>query len=413
MSSPSLEHKSPRVFSQARLALILLLSINLLNYVDRQILAAVEKPIGDEFHVSSYATGWLSSAFLLAYLVFSPLFGILADRMRRWAIIAVGVILWSLASGGSGAAHTFTMLVIMRLLIGVGEAAYGPVAPTLIADMYPIASRGKVLAWFYAAIPVGSALGYIIGGMSNAHWHLAFYATLPPGILLGIFCLFMREPPREGTAARRRPQLADYVHLLKIKSYTINTAAMTAMTFALGSIAYFMLRYLQEARHLDPKSAAPIFGAIAALAGLLGTIVGGILGDRLQSRIPGSYFFVSAIGMFLGFPLVLLMLITPFPACWGVIFAAVFCLFLNTGPSNAIIANVVPDNVRATAFALNILIIHLFGDALSPPIIGWAAKHYGMSTAFAIDALPILIGAILWLVGMPYLHAETQAATNA
>jgi MFS family permease len=411
MPSQSLESPSPRFFSQAKLALILLLSINLLNYVDRQILAAVEKPIGDEFHRSSYATGWLSSAFLLAYLVFSPLFGVLADRMRRWAIIGVGVIVWSLASGGTGAASTFTMLVIMRLIIGIGEAAYGPVAPTIIADLYPIAVRGNVLAWFYAAIPVGSALGYIIGGVAHARWHLAFYATLPPGILLGVLCLFMREPPREGIAARRRPQLSDYAHLLRIKSYTINTIAMTAMTFALGSIAYFMLRYLQEVRNLDPRTAAPIFGGIAALAGLLGTIVGGILGDRLRNRIPGSYFLVSAIGMFLAFPLVLVMLITPFPACWLVIFAAVFCLFLNTGPSNAIIANVVPDNVRATAFALNILIIHLFGDALSPPLTGWVAKHYGMSAAFAIDSLAILIGAIIWLVGVPYLHAETLAAS--
>ncbi|HEY1628749.1 MAG TPA: MFS transporter [Tepidisphaeraceae bacterium] len=413
MPSQSLEQQPPRVFTQARLALILLLSINLLNYVDRQILAAVEKPIGDEFSVSSYATGWLSSAFLLAYLVFSPMFGVLADRMRRWVIIGVGVIFWSLASGGTGAAHTFTMLIIMRLLIGVGEAAYGPVAPTLIADMYPIASRGKMLAWFYAAIPVGSALGYIIGGAAHSHWHAAFYATLPPGILLGIFCLFMRDPPREGVAARRRPTFADYLHLMKIKSYTINTAAMTAMTFALGSIAYFMLRYLEEVRHLDPKSASPKFGAIAALAGLLGTIAGGIVGDRLRSRIPGSYIFDSALGMLLGCPLLLLMLVTPFPACWAVIFAAVFCLFLNTGPSNAIIANVVPDNVRATAFALNILIIHLFGDALSPPLIGWIAHRHGMSTAFAIDALPILAGAILWIVGMPYLLSETVAAMKS
>ncbi|HMB95500.1 MAG TPA: MFS transporter, partial [Tepidisphaeraceae bacterium] len=343
-------------------------------------------------------------------LFFSPLFGFLADRMRRWAIIGFGVIVWSLASGGTGAVHTFAMLVVMRLLIGIGEAAYGPVAPTLIADMYPIERRGNVLAWFYAAIPVGSALGYIVGGLMHAHWHAAFYVTLPPGILLGVWCLMMREPPRDRSIALHRPRLKDYLQLLKIKSYSINTAAMTAMTFALGSIAYFMTRYLQEVRHLDPKTAAPIFGGVAAAAGLFGTLAGGIFGDRLRARFSGSYFFVSAIGMLLGFPLVLLMLVIPFPACWLVIFAAVFCLFLNTGPSNTVIANVIPANMRATAFAINILFIHLLGDAISPPLIGRISEHWGLSTAFAFDSLAILIGAILWFIGIPFLHSDTMAA---
>src|SRR5688572_56989 len=138
---PVLTDDSPRSDSPlpgARKALVLLLLINLMNYVDRQILSAVELPIGKEFGVSPAATGWLATAFLMSYMVFSPLFGVLADRMSRWVIIGVGVILWSLASGGSGAVQTFTLLIIMRLLIGVGEAAYGPVAPTIIADFYPV-----------------------------------------------------------------------------------------------------------------------------------------------------------------------------------------------------------------------------------------------------------------------------------
>src|SRR5262249_13537539 len=149
------------------------------------------------------------TGFLVTYMLISPVFGWLADRFSRWTLIGIGVILWSLASGGSGLARTYATMLFMRCLIGVGEAAYGPVAPTLISDLYPVAIRGKVLAWFYAAIPVGSALGYILGGQF-AHpekWHHAFLLTIPPGILLGVWCFFMREPARgsaDGPVAVRR-----------------------------------------------------------------------------------------------------------------------------------------------------------------------------------------------------------------
>lgn len=391
----------------ARRALVLLLLINLMNYVDRQILAAVEVPIGLEFNKSARATGSLATAFLFAYMVFSPLFGVLADRMRRWVIIGVGVIVWSLASGGSGAVPTFSLLVVMRLLIGVGEAGYGPVAPTIIADLYPIADRGKVLAWFYAAIPVGSALGYVIGGLFHSHWQWAFYLTLPPGILLGLWCFFMPEPPRED-AGKRRATRADYLQLLRIKSYVLDCAGMTAMTFAMGGIGFFMPRFLAQYSGINPETATPIFGGIIVFTGLLATLAGGIAGDKLRNRFPGSYFLVSAAGMLVGFPLTLLMLITPFPACWVVIFLAVFCLFFNTGPSNTIIANVTPPGVRATAFALNILIIHALGDAISPLIIGWVAEQSSIKWGFAIVSFMMAAGGLLWLWGARYLEQDTQ-----
>jgi MFS family permease len=397
----------------ARAALILLLLINLMNYVDRQILSAVEKPIGDEYKVSSAATGWLATAFLFAYMIFSPLFGALADRMRRWVIVGIGVILWSLASGGSGAVPTFALLVVMRLLIGIGEAAYGPVAPTIIADLYPVSIRGKVLAGFYAAIPVGSAIGYYIGGRFYSHWHWAFYLTVPPGIILGIWCLFMREPQREGIASQRRATRGDYLQLLRIKSYVLDCAGMTAMTFAIGGIGFFMPRYLAEVAQLDPEKSTMTFGVIAAVAGCLATIAGGIAGDKLRDRFPGSYFLVSAGGMLLGFPLTLLMLVTPFPACWVVIFLAVFCLFFNTGPSNTIIANVTPPTVRATAFALNILVIHALGDAISPPVIGWVAARSNLKWGFAVVSMMMAAGGLIWLWGARYLQRDTERANNA
>ena len=226
----------------ARPALALLLFINLFNYVDRQVLAAVvpsiersffgggEKSAGLEamqawcrdhlgFRPELALIGVLSMAFMVLYMIGAPVFGRLAERHSRWVLVGIGVVLWSLASGASGLAATFFGLLLTRCLVGVGEAAYGPVAPTILSDLYPVAQRGRILAWFYMAIPVGSALGYVLGGavadssigelggrLLGIHaesWRWAFFLVVPPGIALGIWAFFMKDPPRgqsDGTA---------------------------------------------------------------------------------------------------------------------------------------------------------------------------------------------------------------------
>src|SRR5437016_1024834 len=182
-------------------SVILLLAINLFNYVDRQVLSAVEKKIEETFGISQSQMGWAATVFLLSYTVIAPLFGWLAERMSRWVLVGIGVILWSLASGGTGVApqNAFGLLLLSRSFVGIGEAAYGPVAPTILSDLYPIRSRGRILSWFYMAIPVGGALGYSIGGALAAKyhsWRVPFYAVVPPGIALGIWALFMKDPRR-------------------------------------------------------------------------------------------------------------------------------------------------------------------------------------------------------------------------
>jgi MFS family permease len=301
-------------------------------------------------------------------------------------------------------------------MIGVGEAAYGPVAPTLISDLYPVSVRGKVMAWFYAAIPVGSAIGYMLGS-PFAHpgkWHHAFFATLPPGLLLGGLCFLRKDPPRgaadAGPSPARSIKFAEYKVLAKIPSYVLNTAAMTAMTFAIGGVAAWMPTYLTVDRGMSPEHSGLIFGGIVVVAGLVATLGGGMAGDWLRTRIPGSYFLVSAVGMLAGFPLFLVLLVTPFPAAWVVLFLAVFCLFFNTGPSNTALANTTPPAIRASAFAVNILIIHSLGDAISPGLIGWIRDHSSLKVGFVAVSGMMLIGGLLWLWGMRYLQRDTELA---
>jgi MFS family permease len=424
----------PQPLPGARAALVLLLSINLFNYVDRQVLAAVLPRISEEFpYASKTQLGLLTSAFLVAYMLLSPLFGWLGDRMSRWLLVGVGVIAWSLASGASGLAGSYGVLLATRCLLGIGEAAYGPVAPTLLSDLYPVSIRGRILSWFYLAIPVGSALGYVLGGAVAGWmgWRWAFYVVVPPGIALGLIALFMREPARGAAdvattaaaspapsapasapapAAKRHASLADYKSLLRNRSYVFNTAGMTAMTFAIGGMGAWLPYYVHTYRGVpDLDRVNLLCGVVMVVAGFLGTLLGGMAGDALRRRHSGSYFIVSAAGLLTGFPLLLLVLVTPFPWAWVFVFLTVFCLFFNTGPSNTILANVTHPSIRATAFALNILVIHALGDVISPPIIGALSDRWNMNVGFFVVSLMFLVGGVLWLMGARYLAGDTAA----
>ncbi len=447
-TSPSTEAQfdSARTLPGARAGLILLLSINLLNYVDRYILAAVIPDLRQEFLVTSTGDlserlgpalshlfaafqklfgftpnnallGLLSMAFMVLYMVAAPVFGRLAERRSRWKLIAVGVALWSFASGASGLAGTFLILLVTRCFVGIGEAAYGPVAPALISDFYPVAVRGRVLSWFYMAIPVGTAIGFAFGeqvAKSSLGWRWAFYLVVAPGLLLAFIATFMREPrlaQARAVESARRVGWADYLVLLRTRSYVLNTLGMTAMTFAMGGIGFWMVDYMKEMRKV-PGDVATIFGAIMVVAGLVGTLTGGMAGDKLRRRFPGSYFLVSGVAMWAGFPFFLGVLYAPFPWAWLLMFLACVCLFFNTGPTNTVLANVTHPAIRAEAFALNIFVIHALGDVISPFVIGMISDRANMTAAFQVVGMMFLVSGAFWMWGARYLARDTALAAT-
>jgi MFS family permease len=336
--------------------------------------------------------------------------------------VGIGVAVWSLASGATGLAETFFLMWLARICVGIGEAAYGPAAPTIISDLYPVERRGAVLAWFYMAIPVGAALGYMFGGFFTHGaifsafygWHGAFYCVVIPGLAMAAFCFLRRDPPRgqaDGGATDRRASLRDYLTLFKTPSYVLDTLGMAAMTFAIGGIQFWMPAYLHEQRHAGALDTVNLyFGIILAASGLSATLLGGMAGDFLRPRVRGAYFLVSAAGLLLSVLFVGLMLITPFPLAWVWIFLAVFWLFFNTGPANTILANVVHPSMRSTAFAVNILVIHLLGDVPAPPLLGRLSARLGWNSAFGLVGLAMAVGGLLWLLGMRYLDRDTERA---
>jgi MFS family permease len=417
-----MEPVGTRPLTGARSALFLLLAINLFNYIDRQILAALEPDIRASFFAAGDVnamtkTGLLGDAFFVTYMLSAPILGLLADRLSRWLIVGSAVVLWSLASGGSGLAATFAILFATRICVGIGEGGYGPAAPTILADLFPIETRGRIMAIFYAAIPVGSALGYVIGGLVGAHlgWRWAFYLVTPPGLLLGFLCFFQREPridARHSVQQSPRRGLRDYVRLFRTRSYLINCVAQTLMTFVTGGLGFWASAYLRY-RNQSPDVGMTIFGLITVVAGLVSTLLGGVVADRLRTRFAGSYFWVSGIGMLIACPFFVAALYTPFPAAWIPMFFAIFFLFVNTGPSNTALANVSLPEVRATAFAVNILVIHALGDVQAFWLLGYIGGHTNMHVAFLFVSGIILLSGLAWLIGVKYLPADTAAVETA
>ncbi|HEV8619022.1 MAG TPA: MFS transporter [Candidatus Udaeobacter sp.] len=407
--------------SGAHSALLLLLGINLFNYIDRQILAALEPDIRATFFApgdvnAMTKTGLLGVAFFVTYMISAPILGLLADRISRWIIVGLAVILWSLASGGSGLAATFAILFATRIFVGIGEGGYGPAAPTILSDLFPIERRGRIMAIFYTAIPVGSALGYVIGGLVGAHlgWRWAFYLVTPPGLLLGLLCFWQRDPrvaAHHLVQESPRRSLANYLRLFRTRSYLINCIAQTLMTFVTGGLGFWASAYLRY-RNQSPEVGMTIFGLITVVAGLVSTLLGGIVADKLRSRFAGSYFWVSGIGMLIACPFFIVTLYTPFPAAWIPMFVAIFFLFLNTGPSNTALANVSLPAVRATAFAVNIFVIHALGDVQAFWLLGYIGGHTNMHVAFLFVSGIIFASGLAWLIGAKYLPADTAAVED-
>jgi MFS family permease len=346
-------------------------------------------------------------------MVAAPLFGWLGDRLRRVRIAACGLLAWSFATATAGFSYGYWMLLSARTVVGVGEASFGTVSPGIIADYFSREKRGRILSFFYLAIPVGSALGYLFGGLLGhyAGWHAAFLVVSVPGILLSLPLYFLREPSRgesDGMVESRREGVSKgYLQLAGNWSFIINTMAMAAMTFALGGLAQWVPTFLCRTHGFDVATGNTLFGIVTILAGIIGTLSGGWLGDHFQKRSNKGYLLVSGWGFFAGVPITICALTTQSAAiCLGATFFAEFFLFLSTGPLNTTIVNITKPAIRAMAFAVNIFFIHAFGDAISPIIIGRLSDLYGLSAALLITPIAIFIAAFFSFFCARYIDRD-------
>ncbi len=401
---------------QARLAVALLFGVNFLNYIDRYVAAAVAHLIKAEYVLSDAQVGLIISVFMAAYMVFSPVAGVLADRYPRRFFVGGGVLLWSMATVASGLAGSYGHLLAARSCIGIGEAGFGGVAPTLISDLFPKERRGRMLSFFYVAIPVGTAIGFLLGGWMGVRygWRTAFFIAGLPGVVLGLLAFRMAEPARgasDGVSGdERRFSFGAIANLAGNRSFVATVLGLTAMTFALGGMVAFMPMFFVRFRGYTLEQANTVFGVMTVAGGLVGTFLGGWLGDRLLARTPKAYLLVSGVGMFLGVPVTYLGLTATRPSVYlPAIFLAQVCVLLNTGPANAVLVNVTLPEIRAAAIGLSIFVYHLLGDAPSPVLIGWTSDRTGsLQLALLLTSVAMAVSGVFFLLGTRTLGADTE-----
>ncbi len=401
-------------------ALTLLTIANLLNYIDRFVVPAlVESLKRSEMRPTDAELGLLATAFLLVYTLASPVFGRLGDRGNRTRLLAAGIALWSLATAAGALARNFAGLFAARAAVGIGEAAYATIAPAMLADLFPAARRGRVFAIFFLATPVGSALGYILGGLIDQRlgWRAAFLICGIPGLLLALAFLALPDPPRgqaeagEGALASPGSEGRGFLdacrRLLSNSLYARTVAGYAAYTFALGALAFWTPAFLERVRGVPRAHATVVFGAIAVATGIVGTLAGGWLTDRL--KVPGKHpeLWLSGWATLAAAPVAAAaFFLKEKPAYLAAIVVAELLLFCSTGPINAIIVGVVSPAERATASALAIFAIHAFGDVPSPPLVGAVSDARGLQTAFLLLLPPALaLAGWIWIRAARRSHA--------
>jgi MFS family permease len=406
--------------------LALLTILNLLNYLDRFVLSAVLKPLQDDLQLSNSTAGSMATVFLLGFFVTGPLFGHLADRSGpagRRALIVVGVVVWSLATFSSGLARGAGSLVVARAFVGVGEASYVTIAPTLIDEIAPTEQKGSWLAIFYTAIPVGSALGYLTGGAiehATHSWRQAFFVAGVPGLVLAMLCLLVRErravdapdapaqPHRSSArAAVSTPALFGTARrLLGIPLYRNIVLGQCAYTFAIGGFGFWAPKYIAERYGMENGRASLFFGLVTVVSGAIGTLLGGRLGDRAvggrteDGAIARGNLTVCALATGLGAPLAAVAIAaTTGHAFFALLLPCEIALFVPGGPFNVAILRSVPAELRASAMAFSIFASHLLGDLWSPWLIGLVSMAAPMAWAMLACPVAYALAAGVWWRG--------------
>lgn len=387
----------------------MLTGLNLLDYLDRQLLAAVLPPLQQELGLRDEQAGTIGTAFMLGYFLTSPIFGYLGDRWpRRW-LIAAGVFVWSLGTLLSGHAHGFAMLILFRVLVGFGEASFGTISPGWIADLFSPARRNNAISWFYLAIPVGSALGYILGGRIAAHhgWRAAFLFAGYPGLLLAFLLFLLREPARGATEPADKTDATGampvgwrvYLDLLTFPRYVLVILGYVAQTFAMGGFSFWAPTFLVRVHHMGLAAAGGFFGQALVITGLVATLGGGYLATMWQRKTGTGYAWVLALSSLGTAPAAFAAFtLHDLGQAKAALAVSMFLLFLCTGPVNTLILETVPVRMRASAVAASIFSIHMFGDLWSPKFIGYLSDRWGDLQRACLWALPgaLVVSAAFW-----------------
>jgi MFS transporter, Spinster family, sphingosine-1-phosphate transporter len=386
--------------------LAVMVAINFLNYCDRWVGAAAAPLIQVEFRLSDFEVGLLGTAFLLVYAISALPFGYWADRGIRKTVIGVGVAIWSLATVLSGFVQSYFQLLLTRTVLGIGEASYYPAGTSLISDYFPAETRGRAMSIWSAGTALGIAVGFAGGGYvaENFGWRRAFLFAALPGLVCAALAFRLREPLR-GAAEKVGPKLertydaslSAFLNLLRIPTLRATILSQTFLYFVLASQAFWLPTQLHRRFPMSVSQASLISGAVIVLGGLAGTLMGGVLADRLSRRTQRGYLLVGMIGFILAAVTITIALLAPLdwngvPVFVPLFFVSVVCVYLHAGPFTAVAQNVVTPALRAGAVTMLLFISHLFGDSHAPADVGWLSDQtHSLQLALLLTSAPLLL----------------------
>jgi MFS family permease len=402
-----------------------MVGINFLNYMDRWVASAAAPLIQKEFHLTDALIGLLASAFLLVYAFAALPFGYWADRGVRKTVVGVGVAIWSVATLFTGFAQNFFQLFVSRAVLGIGEASYYPAGTSLMSDYFPKAQRGRVMSIWGAGSTLGIAVGFAGGGYvaEKFGWRDAFFFAAVPGILFALLAFGMREPLRgsveeRGSAVKRTSEatLKTFVGLLRIPTLRAAILSQTVLYFVLASNAFWLPTLLNRRFGLSVSQAGLLAGVVLVLGGLIGTLAGGWIADRMARKDPAAYLQVGIAGFLIGAVFIVISLVAPLnigpiPIFIPAFLITVIALYLNSGPFTAVSQNVVSPALRASSVTMLLFVSHVFGDSHSTFDIGFLSDRIGsLQTALLITSPTLLIvAAIIAATGLRSVRPDTQA----
>jgi predicted MFS family arabinose efflux permease len=396
-------------------ALAVIFAANLLNYTDRQLVSALEKPLTEALDLTERQFGMLWTLFTLGYMICAVPIGLLADRFSRTRLFAICVVVWSLATLASGWAPTKDVLYIARVFIGVGEAGCLVIGPSLLSDYFPRKVRGRALSAFYLGMPLGGTMAFILAGLllNLVGWQWLFYLAGLPGFLIAGLIALLDDPPRgssEGAAhGMKHGGPRQYLQLLKTKTLLLIILAQSCAVFLLVPLIHFGVKFFEDSRGMGEKEARIALGLIALVAGSLGNSLSGVIGDRLSKYMSGAYAFMAGICFLLGWPCLVVGFLAE--SRWIILPAITlgsFFIFLCMPAVNTQIANVTSPAQRATAWALAVFIGHLLGDTVSPPLFGQLLKYMSRQEAFLIFSFSLVLAGLCCLAAAYTAKLDTE-----
>jgi predicted MFS family arabinose efflux permease len=399
-------------------ALGVIFAANFLNYLDRQLVSALERPISGTLALAQWEYGLLWSLFTIGYMLCAVPIGLLADRYSRTRLFAVCIVIWSVATIVSGLAPNKWVLYPARVFIGVGEAGCLVIGPSLISDLFSRRVRAKALSWFYLAMPLGGTGAFLLAALPfNIDWRNLFYLAGAPGFLIAGLIWSLPDPERGASEGAQHGMpgggLGDYLRLLRTPTLLLIILAQAFAVVILVPLIHYGAQFFEDDRHMGAKQARLALGIMALVGGCAGSLASGFVGDRLFRRTRRAYAILAAVSYLATVPCLYIGFADERQEVFlTALTIGSFFLFLCMPAVNTQIANVVSPAQRATAWALAVFILHLLGDLLAPPIFGLVSNAIGRQQAFSVFSVALLGAALCCLGAIFTARRDTERVSD-